>query len=430
MARLAELQEKRNKIMTDATALARKEGVTAEERTQVTAMLADVDVLEADIAVEERLAKHEEERAKESRSHKAPPRGNPGEGGSDDPKEREKRERQAWDQFVRFGRSGMQDELRSFLPERRDLGAGPVGVPAANTGGYQLVPQLFDNDLIQAQRAFGALLSEVTTTRTETGAPMRISTVNDTPNGLLEMPEMTATVEVDPAFGPANSTTEMLTTGWVKVSVQELTDSAFDIEALMKDLFGKRYARGAVQKITNGSTDGTTIQSIVAGAATGGTSASGTSIGYADFVKLYSALDPAYMDNAKFSMNSNTRGLLMGLTDTLGRPIFIPSTASGAPDTVLGRPIFINQALGNVPTVAGAGNIPVQFGDFKAGYRTRIVSGNPLNGTSSIGELQMLREDHLFMGTLEIGFLGIVRMGGNVLNPGTPALVNLVMKAS
>ena len=433
MARLKDLQEQRNKIMADATALARKDGVTKEERAQVQTMLADVDVLEADIATEERLAKHEEQRSREGRSHNPPPRPNPGQGDvTDEPAVREKRERAAFEQFVRLGASNVHPDLRSYLhsgvqPELRDLGVGTPGTPAALTGGYQFVPQLFDDQLIMAQKSFGALLSEIDIRRTASGAPMRISTINDTANGLLEMPEMTATVEVDPAFGPAMSNVEMLTTGWVKVSIQELQDSAFSVNGLMTDMFGKRFSRGAVQKITAGSTDGVTIQSIVGSAATGATTASDTAVSYADLVKLFTALDPAYMANAKFSMNSNTRGALMGLTDTLGRPLFIPSTASGSPDTILGQPVFINQALANIPTAKGANIVPVQFGDHKQAYRARIVNTNADEGTSQIGDLQLIREDHLFIGTLEVGFLGIVRMGGNFLNPGSNALLNLVM---
>ncbi len=435
MPRLEDLQEKRNKLMTDAAAQARKEGITAEERSQVDAMLADVDQLEIDINLEQRFVNHE----KTDRSHTPPPRLQPGDNsGQDDTKElREKRARKAFEQYTRFGASAVDPELRKYMAgytttmtdaERRDLGVGTPGTGVI-TGGAQLVPQLFDNELIQAQKTWGQLLDEVKTVRTESGAQQRFSYANDTANGLVEIPEMNTSPEVDPAFAPQLSNTVLVSTGWVKVSIQELNDAAFDLGEFMKDIFGQRWYRGAVNKITNGSLDGSSIQSILAAGSFGSvTSVNDTAITYADFVALYAALEPAYMGNAKFEMNSKTRGAVMGLVDGFGRPLFLPSTASGAPDTILGRPIIVNQALPNIPAAKVAGVVPIQFGDFKQAYRFRIVTGNPLTGTAGVaGELAMIREEHLFIGTLEVGFQGIARIGGNCLNAGVSPLVNLTM---
>ena len=140
MPRLDDLQEKRNKLMTDATALARKDGVTKEERAQVDTMLADVDVVEAEIVVEERLAKHEEQ----TRSHKIPPRPVPGQGDViEEPEVIQKRTKAAFDQYIRFGAAAVQPDLRQYLrsanatqisAEYRDLGVGTPGTPAALTG--------------------------------------------------------------------------------------------------------------------------------------------------------------------------------------------------------------------------------------------------------------------------------------------------------
>jgi HK97 family phage major capsid protein len=429
MPRLEDLQEKRNKTMNDAAALARKDGISSEERNTVKTMLADVDQLEEQIDLEQRFVKFETEQ----RSFTPPPRPQPGDGNADTttPELRAKREKKALEQYLRFGEGAVHPELRSYLKsaasaikpdELRDLGVGAVA--GSITGGSQFVPTGFDPQLIQAQKSWGQLLDLVTIKRTATGAPVTFAYANDTGNGLMELAELAAPTEVDPALANGHSTTMMVSTGWIKVSLQELQDSAFDIDAFVRDIFGKRWFRGAVAKITAGSTDGTTVQSIVTGAAAGPITTSGTAIGYADYVALYGKLDDAYMPAASFAMNTNTRASTMGLTDTLGRPLFIPSTASGAPDTILGRPVVINQSLANIPTAHAAGIIPVQFGDFKQGYRFRVVNGE-FGGQQ--GDLSIVRADQLFIGNLEIGFMGFGRIGGNVTDAGTHPLLNLTM---
>jgi HK97 family phage major capsid protein len=98
--------------------------------------------------------------------------------------------------------------------------------------------------------------------------------------------------------------------------------------------FGKRIARGLSSQIVSGSSDGN-FQSIITTATAGVTSADPTTLTYQDFVGLYSKLDPAYVEAASFIMNSTTRGLIFGLTDTLGRPLFVPSVNTDSLDNVM-----------------------------------------------------------------------------------------------
>jgi HK97 family phage major capsid protein len=71
-------------------------------------------------------------------------------------------------------------------------------------------------------------------------------------------------------------------------------------------------------------------------------------------------------------MNSVSRGLLLGVLDTLGRPLFVPSVNTDTLDTILGRPVVISQYHPNVAsTVVGA----VQFGSLTDAYVLR-TAGN------------------------------------------------------
>jgi len=296
------------------------------------------------------------------------------------------------------------------LAESIDTGA----VAGSITGGAQLIAQSFYPLLTQAQKSWGALTTILNVKKTDNGAPMKVALENDTTNILTVIGEGVAVSEADPVLSGLISSTDFCSTGVVKVSLAELQDSAFDLDQFIRDAFGKRYWRGAVSMISGGSTSGN-VQSIVTAATVGATSAAPTAISYADFVSIYGALDPAYIDNASWVFNSSTRAALMGVVDTLGRPLFQPSPNSGAFDTLLGRPVVLNQYQ---PSIA-ATNKAVLFGDFASGYTFRQVQG----------DLSILRLNERYADTGEVGFIGYARIGGFSTDAGTHPIVALQQHA-
>jgi hypothetical protein len=54
---ITELKQQRTKLLLDAQKLVTKKDVTKEERAQSAAMVADVDLIDEQIALEERIAK-------------------------------------------------------------------------------------------------------------------------------------------------------------------------------------------------------------------------------------------------------------------------------------------------------------------------------------------------------------------------------------
>jgi HK97 family phage major capsid protein len=395
-----QLIDKRNKLMHDATKLIQSDKVSTEQRASFDAMMAEVDTLDADIA----RVKRTEEFESEQRSATRPPRSQPGE--QESTPESTKAERRAFSDYIRFGRVD-----NTVLRENRDLGVGAVA--GSITGGSQLVPTAFYPVLTEAQKAWGALTTAVNTKKTDTGAPMNFALVNDTGNQLSVIGEATTVSEADPTLAGAISYTDFTTTGVIKVTLPELQDSAFDIDAFIRDSFGKRYYRGVTQFITAGSST-THVQSIVSTATVAATSFAPTVISYADIVATYGALDPAYEQNATWVLNSTTRAFLMGVTDTLGRPLFIPSPNSGAFDTLLGRPVILNQYQANI----AAGNKALMFGDLKAGYTLRTV-----------GDLSIVRMNERYLDQGEIGFIGFARVGGFATDAGTHPIVVLQQHA-
>ena len=180
MPTILQLQEKRTKLVHDAAAIMQAENVTAEQRAQVNTMLADEQVIVADIRAMEAL----EASDKELRSTQRPHRGSPT-GGQSEEELRNTETRSAFEKFVRFGLGSMTGEERGLLRERRDITTTGA---SGNVAGNVIIPQLFDNVLNDAKKLVGNTVSVVRHKVTNNnGAPIKIGTANDTGNTLTTL---------------------------------------------------------------------------------------------------------------------------------------------------------------------------------------------------------------------------------------------------
>jgi HK97 family phage major capsid protein len=380
---LIDQREKRNRLMHEATAILQAAEVTAEQRTKAHSILADVDALDVDIAASERIAAFEAEQRSNVQNLPNP----------SSAEERTREERSAMAHFVRTG-------------EKRDI------LTSGTTGGA-IIPQAFAPEIVQAQKAWGGLYNIVKLWNTENGAPMKTSLVNATGTLMAPTAEGTTPGNADPTATSIIINTEDVE-GLIKVSLDELQDSAFDLDSFLRDVFGQGYFRSMSALLVTGSTSGN-IGSVVTPYATNKvTSAAVGTVAYADLAATYGLLDPAYEQNSTWVMNSTTRAALIGVTDTLGRPLFIPSPNAGAFDSLLGRPLVLSQAHANVAT----GNTPIQLGDFQSGYKLRVVKPGLT--------LVRINGDLTYPGM--VGFYARARVGGAATNAGTPAIVNLAVK--
>jgi HK97 family phage major capsid protein len=372
-----ELQEKRNKLMHDATALARTKDITPEQRTQVNAMLKDVDALEAEAKTEQRL----EAFAEEQRNAARPPRGEISNTNVD-------QQKRAFRDYITKG-------------ETRDLGVGAVA--GSITGGSQLVAPAFYPVLTEAQKAWGGLVNIVNQRATDTGASMKVGFVNDVANGLQLWNEDTAATETDPTLSGSTSNTDLYNTGVILVTIEELQDSFFDIDGFVRNSFGQRMYRGLAKWLSQGN--GSNYTGLWANVPSGATSTAPATVGYADISALYSSIDPAYLQNASWLMSSASRGAMLSATDTLGRPLFVPSPSADVFDTLLGRPVVLDQYA---PAIA-AGNTAIAFGDFKAAQTLRTV-----------GQFTIARDPYTYLVSKgAVAFIGYSRGGSFMTNAGT-----------
>ena len=397
---IREMRDARNKLLTEAQQILLA-SPDAEKRAFAQKMLAEVDLLEADITSLEKIEKSQAE----ERAHNTPPRGNP-DGGLKDPSKEEAeaekaRSKKAFEQYIRTGQ--VDPELRSALREHRDVTTSVAG---------NLIPQAFLPILTEAMKDYGNILNVVNNVPADNGAPTKYAVVDDTANGLVVLGEDTAAAETDPSFSGGIISSDFMSTGVIKVSIATLQASAFDMDSFLKQSILKRYFRGLSKMVTLGNTSN--VASIVASAAAGVTSAAPTAIAWSDIAGLYASLDPAYESNAVWSMATVTRGVLLTVNDSLGRPLYVHAPSADVFDMILGKRVVVNPFMAAV----AATNITLLYGD-----HSQYVLRNVKPGIS------IVRLNERFMDSGDGGFIGFARAGGALLQGSVAPVVKLTQHA-
>jgi HK97 family phage major capsid protein len=400
---LQDLISKRNKTMVDAQALITKENVTSEDRSNFDRMIADSDVLSADITRMQSIEKFNAEQ----RSTTRPPRA--GFGNDDASEETIKLQKRAFKEWMRTGVVSPENRQHMRTVEQRDLGAGAIAAPI--TGGNVLVPTGFDPVFHGALKSYGQLLNGVNILNTSGGGPIDVAMENDTANGLTLISEATAVSELDPSVSGQVSLTDTATSGLVSISNQLLQDAEFDLDSWIQNKLASRYYRGFSQWISLGN--GSNVAALAS--TLGVTSAAPTAVAYTDLAALFGSLDALYAANASWVMSSATRASLMGIVSTTGQPILQTDVSNNPFNAIFGRPIVIDESR---PAIA-ATNKAILFGDLKAGYTARQVSGG--FGIKRLNELLALKD--------ETGFVLFARVGGYNVDAGTHPIRSLTQHA-
>lgn len=411
--KLNELRQEYNqsvKLMRDLHNAAENEkrGFTADEKAKYDSANTGLEELRSRIEREEELTSQEARMAKAIDPSK--------EGTLDDPTVHDAQARggkpadkydMAFRSYLVNGQEGLTSEQRSLLTEKRDLSL------TGASGGFT-VPQGFYNTLIETQRAYGAFLNPgvATILETDSGNPMPVPLEDDVANSAAIVAEAASlTTSTDATF--ANLTLGAFTyRALVRVSLELLQDSAFDMEAYIARKLGIRLGRGFNAHATTGTNSGQPqgVFNASVGASIGHTAATGntTAFPYISLVQTEHSLDPAYRANAQWMFNDVVlQGLKMQL-DTTGRPIWQPNYTLGEANainkfggTILGYNYTINQ---DAPVMAANARC-VAFGDFGY-YMVRRVRN-----------MMLIRASERFIDQGQIGFYVFARLDGKYANP-------------
>lgn len=407
-----ELRQRRANLWEEAKGLHRlaekeKRELNAEEREQWDRINADIDSLKSQIDREERIAAIDKEFNEEPTPitqpeiRKVETRGMSFSEDDEDesPLPKDKQYKRAFNSYLRQGLGGMNPELRGVLqPHYGMISARALGTGSAGAGGA-MVPEDFYRRLIEAMQAFGGMrMARTTKISTASGASMPIPLVDDTYNegAILSEGSNLDTDGADPTFGSKELGAYMYTSKMVRVSLQLLQDSAFNLESWLATALGRRLGRITNKHFTTGL--GTTQPEGILTAAAAGVTDASISLDYADLISLEHSIDPAYRGNgAQWMFHDTTLALLKSIKATEdGRPIWLPGLAVNAPDTILGYQYVVNQAMPQ----AAAGEKAILFGDFSY-YFIRDVQ-----------DIRILRLEEKFAEYLQVGFLAFLRTDG------------------
>lgn len=409
-ARLKALQEKREKLVTDARAALDEIGSNtddsraAELEQRHDTIMSEYDQVEKDLAREERMSRIEKDA--ETRRAGQRPIGPDTEARGQDGGEQLEYRTVFHKMLAAGGDLGELDrEERALLKsglikldkEERMQTAGTT-----TAGGYT-VPTELAGFIDKAMKDWGPMYDEdiCTVITTSSGNPIKIPTIDDTGKsaGLhTEGSALTDDGSEDVTFGQKSLDAYIADTEWVKWSFELSQDSYFAIETLLGSLLGERLGRKANAWLTVG-TGASQPQGIVTAASNGKTAASATAIASDELIDLQHSVNAAYRRSPKcrWMFADTTLQAIRKLKDGQGNYLFqMGDIRVGAPDTLLGKPFSIND---DVPAIA-TGNRSIVFGDFSRFYVRRV--GSPLIG--------VVREKFW----PDLGIAGLIRLDGEI----------------
>ena len=383
MKKVLELPEQRAKARDAAKAFldtrAKDDVLSAEDNATYDKMLADVDSMARQIALEEdRVARDTAMAQPTSSPITAKPNAQDG-------------------KPVHFRATAeyREDFLNLVRGKRPVHNVMEEGTPS--TGGY-LVPIEFDKNLVKALKHENVIrsISKVITT----AAPHRIN---------IALTDVSADwVAESGVFTPSTPTFNQLSLdaytlrAAALVSEELLQDSMFDLEDYLISNFALAFAAKEEQAFCIGTGEGQPTGIFTSkGGDVGITTAGATDIKADELIDLTYSLKDGYKKSAIFVLNSATLAGIRKLKDGNGVYMWQPSLQADQPDRLLGFPVYVSQYA---PTIA-AGAYTVAFGDFQ-NYWIADRSGRTVR-----------RADELHIANLQTGFYAFQRVDGKTVLP-------------
>lgn len=316
----------------------------------------------------------------------------------DETKAKKKLERKAFESMLRKGEQRLSEDEKKVLVISNDT-----------TGGY-LAPPEWILEIIKAVVLFSPMRDIVNVRnigtaelkqpkRTGTAAASRISEIGS------------RTETQNPAYGLISiQAPEMFAEA--HVSLQNLEDSAFDLEAELTEEFSQQFAVTEGNEVINGNGVGKCLGILDANAAGPSTPIAYTPSGSAatiagpggsagdGLITMLHSLKTAYAARARWALNRQSLGKVRGLKDSQGRYLWEPSLVPGLPAMLLGVPYT---EAPDMPS-EGANAFPIALGDWKRGYTI-----------AQRLEMAMVRDPYTLASTGQIKFTARRRMGGQVV---------------
>ena len=262
-------------------------------------------------------------------------------------------------------------------------------------GGY-LVPEEFERQIVMGLDEANVMrsLAKAITTSAERKIPVAASHSTaqwTTENG--------AYTESDPTFDQKTIDAFKLT-DLVKVSIELLQDSMFDLEDYIAAEFARAFGVAEEQAFCVGTGTGQPTGVFTDnGGEVGVTAAAQTTVTADELISLVYALKSPYRRKAKFLMNDVTIASIRKLKDGNGVYLWQPSLQAGEPDKLLGYELYTSPY---VPVMASDA-LAIAFGDFKK-YWIADRAGRTVQ-----------RLNELYSTNGQVGFVATERVDGKVI---------------
>lgn len=314
----------------------------------------------------------------------------------------------AFDKMLRHG------TINALKPEERkhiqwDIESGietkALYTADATTGGFLTTPEYVDQLLknIVLISEMSAIVDMRTTAKPWVMTPKRTTTAS----AVRVSEQATRTETQNPKFGlMQNFPYESY--AFTLVSRTDLDDSELDLGSFLMAEFAEQFAKLQGFEFINGlgsaagQSFGFLNDAIINNNGAGHvvTTTAGL-LDYASLVALKYKLKPGYLPNATWLATNETWGVVQAMTDTQGRPLWVPF-GSVIPETLFGRPM---KTMPDMPQMASnggsAGALAIAFGDFKSGYQGVVRKQV---------SMQVLQERYADQNA--VGFFGYYRFGG------------------
>jgi HK97 family phage major capsid protein len=401
MDKISELTSRRNALLAEATLLVNAGLKTQESRAENQRLTSEIDLVQADIDLLTKLQR----KLQNIPAALVPPPATKVEDVKS-PEVRRAKLNAAWHSYL-------EGRLDQRLQEHRDI------FENTSSDGAAIIPTEFQTEFIaEALKLYAPLALYVRRRDSSNGRPVTVNTIDDRANGLVLTVEGQPVPEADPSFSSATVFTDPLTTGQIKYSTHLLGDSGFSFVDLLKSLAASRIGRGLERILTRGKdTAGTTTPNnpgLVSIASTGVTTTSlASGVQFGDLMKLYDALDPAFLPRAIWQMTSKTRNALVLGLDSTNRSLYVPAPNAGGFSSFMDLPIVINQSLDQLNVASG---VPVVLGSLYEGLE---MISSEVKVTNLVERYAEQRKNSL---------ITRLQVGSTALAPG--ALQKLVLAAS
>lgn len=262
-------------------------------------------------------------------------------------------------------------------------------------GGY-LVPEEFERQIVMGLDEANVVRSLAKTITTSAERKIPVAATHSTAQWTAENGAYT---ESNPTFDQKTIDAFKLT-DLVKVSMELLQDSMFDLESYIASEFARAFGIAEEEAFCVGTGTGQPTGIFTAnGGQVGVTANSQTAITADELISLVYSLKSPYRRNAKFLMNDSTISAIRKLKDGNGVYLWQPSLQAGEPDKLLGYELYTSPYA---PTT-GADALAIAFGDFK-NYWIADRSGRTVQ-----------RLNELYSTNGQVGFVATERVDGKVI---------------